>query len=143
MRDIIFRGKRVDRKNEWIYGGYCSKPETTYCTEEDYKRNIVNMTDWGLPDILTPYEVIPDTVGQYTRIKDRNGVKIFEGDIVAFPSRSNNEKYGVVKYSDENAKYYFEYNNICYNLDRWFSWFYGNMIEVVGNIYDNPELLRN
>ena len=72
MREILFRGKRKDNK-EWVEGFYFENFETCYIMSTKYQENL--MTKFI-------FEVIPETVGQYTGKEDKNGVKIFKDDIV-------------------------------------------------------------
>lgn len=121
MRDILFRGKRADN-GDWHEG-------------EDIMRNTIRGKvclakigeDW--------ISVDPKTVGQYTGLKDKNGKKIFEGDIVChdFGEKQIGNQYAIVKWSEKYAS--FQLNPI----DDWmFCKLYD--VKVVGNIYDNPEL---
>ena len=64
--------------------------------------------------------------------------KIFEGDIIDFSDRSDGDGYGVVRYDAEETIFEFEYDNFCEDLGRRY---WPENVEVVGNIYDNPELL--
>lgn len=123
MRDIEFRGKRTDN-SEWVYGyvycyGWTGEEET--CIVPNYAS--------------APYSIVvdPDTVGQYTGLADKNGTKIFEGDIVLL--KGDEEPYQVA--FDESCFQVYG-NSICYVMDS----FYDHDIEVIGNIYDSPELLE-
>ena len=155
MREILFRAKSKDWKcnsqqNEWIEGYYLSKKETTYCCKEDYERFPVetihciavdSMTDWGLPNKFLLYEIDPNTLCQYTGLTDKNGNKIWENDICSTDIR---RPYAIV-----------EFRNGCfmYNLNDGEKDYYDIMMpteplvdsdkytEVIGNIFDNPELL--
>ena len=142
MREILFRGKRTDN-GEWIYGNYCY---AELIDKSGYEDLIIEQPADG-----ETRRVIPKTVGQYIGLTDKNGTKIFEGDIVKADDYifvvkfgkcggvANVENYGYVGFYLEafsestrlSAKYGLR-DDICYFTD----------IEVIGNIHDNPELLK-
>lgn len=137
MRKIIFRGKRVDN-DEWYYG---------YLLQPNIISNVVS-GQLAYADLF----VDENTVGQYTGLKDKNGTKIFEGDIVKLVE--NNYKYewsAVVEFGNPNSYYSWGWQlkpitkNVEYNLDI-LCWIdmddVGVSCEVIGNIHDNPELLK-
>jgi uncharacterized phage protein (TIGR01671 family) len=120
MREILFRGKRKGNDN-WIDGGFC---EYRNFSGED----VYNIIHNGYSN-----EVIPETVGQYTGLTDKNGKKIFEGDICKHRSNYSGEYIiTVVTYTDGQFLSMAD-NNSGFNLSDKF--------EVIGNIHDNPELL--
>lgn len=123
MREILFRGKFG---NEWKYGFLSIEPQGLVIKEQ-YKNNTSNV-----------WHIDADTVGQYTNMLDKNGRKIFEGDIIDFLYRSDNDDYGIVQYDVDETEFGFEYDNIYRSLGN----FYPENIEVIGNIHDNPELLK-
>lgn len=155
MREILFRGKRADN-GEWVYGYYIRYGWTRQ--EKDY---IVP----SYASDLYAKEVIPETVGQYTGLTDKNGKKIFEGDILKFDDEIWSsyytscgteydswkiENYGVVGFDDDYAKYDFvkyKYNENSVEADLHenntieFADFVKDL-EVIGNAHDNPELLE-
>lgn len=139
MREILFRGKAINRNEgchrteyqngEWVYG------LVTRLYDEQFKNLPAEMTNTnGISGIEIDYK----TIGQYTGMHDKNGTKIFEGDIIDFSNRSDGDGYGVVKYDAYETEFGFEYDNIYRSLGRNF---YPENIEVVGNVYDNPELV--
>lgn len=124
MREILFRGKFG---NEWKYGFLSIEPKGLVI-KEPYKNESSNM-----------WHIDADTVGQYTGLTDKNGTKIFEGDIIDFLYRSGYDDYGIVQYDADETEFGFVYNSIYEGLGRHYR---SEDIEVIGNIFDNPELVR-
>lgn len=136
MRDILFRGKRKC-DGLWVKGTGIIH-QTDYYGEKVDRYFIVDGTTTEDNDIGIIYEVIPKTAGQYTGLQDKNGAKIFEGDIVKFlylnpcSDGFDDTNCGEVIYS-EDATFTVEGDYLLGEL---------NDLEVIGNIYDNPELLE-
>ena len=125
MREILFRGKRVNN-GEWFQGYPC------------HYGWIGKEKDYIIPDYasaLYTAEVDPETVGQYTGLTDKNGNKIFEGDIVW---DNYEEERGVVQWYNDMAKFIITYSTFTVDFDN----VYGEELQIVGNVYDNPELLE-
>ena len=123
-REILFRGKRLDN-GEWIEG--------------DLVHSIYEMHDTCVGKhgcTLGMHQVIPETVGQYTGLTDKNGTRIFEGDIISFFNGEDNTNYEIGWYKNQ----YIVSNNDDGNdtLDD----FVCEKSIVIGNIYDNPELME-
>lgn len=129
MREILFRG-RDKYTNEWFYG-FVEAPHTTVdgVVESYYFNSYVNGK--SCRKIISA-----DTLGQYTGLIDKNGKKIFEGDIVQGAWETIFAVYYDSNYLQYRAKVKENYTR---EID-----YYGNstQIEVIGNIYDNPELLK-
>lgn len=128
MREILFRGKRIDNC-EWIYGMPCA-------TEQS-----------GIYAIQTLYggifDIIPDTVGQYTDLTDKDGKKIFEGDIVCLDEdvkMTFNVYDGEVKYG--RGGFYIGDFGLLNSLNAIASYDWVLRGEVIGNIHDNPEFSK-
>ena len=136
MKEILFRGK-LKRDGEWVEGYYLKKEENKHY-----------MVDKQEPFYSTPYfyEVIPETVGQYTGLTDKNGKKIFEGDVVKkhsyidYDNYANSEEYiGVVAFSD--CAWTIETKKISHPIIIAISYTDDvKHFEIIGNIHDNPEL---
>lgn len=132
MREILFRGKRVDN-GEWVYGAYYGLCRmTNKAGDFGYAHLMRQSNDEPL------YRVDPETVGQFTGMYDRNGKKIFEGDIIAF--RSSESIYEVA-YDITDAKFIILLRNgkdsflRFYNISAYY-------FSVIANKWDNPELLE-
>lgn len=134
MRDILFRGKRLDN-GEWIYGLLTIEHfvnmgvdiEKAYCIKEIPKAPGVSYL-W--------VKVNPETIGQYTGLTDKNGKRIFEGDVVkygdtihttVFEQRNGTAYFGLV-YSAFETLPFGHYQDL-------------KQIEIIGNIHDNPEFI--
>ena len=134
MTEILFRGKRKDN-GKWIEGYLVKLGRESFSDPERYGicNKALPLGGSGVYYNLKIDEVIPETVGQYTGLTDKNGNKIFEGDIVEYK-----EVNGEIVYHDQEAMF-----AVCF--DTWltdFDHLYGKDVEIVGNIHDNPELLE-
>lgn len=132
MREILFRGKRTDN-GEWIRGSLCA----TIPSDEDF----YTISYFDFEGYYVEEKVIPKTVGQYTGLTDKNDKKIFEGDIVYCKSRLDNANMVVIfergqfrMVLSENYRSY-QTNSGFYDINCFDK-------EVIGNIHDNPELLK-
>ena len=138
MREILFRGKRCDN-GEWVQG--------YYIRAEHHWHNHGIHKDWitlgasangGWFALHNKYAVKAETVGQHTGLTDKNGKKIFEGDIV----RYMNKETMVVVWNKDSASFAIAYSALNFNYLATIS--SANIyLEVIGNIHDNPELLEN
>lgn len=145
MREILFRGKAINRENcyhrteykngEWVYG------LVTKLYDEKFENLPAEMTDInGISNIEIDYK----TICQYTGLNDKNGNKIFEGDIIRVKNLDWDCEY--------TAKVYYSSHTLCVNIcgqnydytsigfanDIWNE--ENSVVEVIGNIYDNPGL---
>ena len=84
--------------------------------------------------------VIPETVGQYTGLNDKNNVKIFDGDIVTVENPNiSDDEYGIVKFDNDGAMFIVEFDTFTVDFGNNID---GNRCEIIGNIFDNSELLK-
>lgn len=141
MRDIKFRGENISTVGggspikEWVYG--CLVIDESCENEYRYRIQPKEGGQFYAPP------VIPETIGQYTGINDKNGKEIYEGDIIAGTEHRGNTVYnnGIYKGTNEwdsEIKYKVEFNPPCLQRvlhDR-------NFCEVIGNIYQNADILN-
>lgn len=138
MREILFRGKRKNGY-DWVYGNYCG----VECSLESgcgIECFIIEAPRDG-----SSVKVDAETVGQYTGLTDKNDQKIFEGDICRFREWSKGDMCWI-------GKVHYEYQQFVISGDKnkecetpftlVMSRFIPENIEVIGNIYDNPELIE-
>lgn len=122
-RIIKFRGRRI-ANDEWVYGSLLRWPDgdCTILESKDGKNYV-----WKR-------EIEPNTVGQYTGLRDTDGREIYEGDIVR--TSVAKDAIGVVEWNNDQASFvvYMKGRTQCYPLSK--------SDKIIGNIHDNPELLR-
>ena len=133
MREILFRGKRMDN-GEWIEGDICNHDGV-----------ISYIGQHPLDGSMVCHDLDPSTVGQYTGLKDKHGKRIFEGDVCRFREWSNGEMCWVGKVHWEHQQFMISGgpNKECETMfELCMSRFIPENIEVIGNITDNPESLE-
>ena len=141
MREILFRGKRTDN-GDWVEGFIVSSRENTYPNGfEMINVDGINYDELDnyIPDFIS-YAVDPSTVCQYTGLKDKNGKRIFEGDI-AKVLQGKDKDIAYVGFENGAFMLYPKTGNI-YERTLWEYWYNDWDVEVIGNITDNPELLE-
>ena len=153
MREILFRGKRTDN-GEWIYGDLMQNVDCIKIREQEK----------DVKHIAKSFEIDLETVGQYTDLADKNGKRIFEGDIIRYtfdspddPTATENGlkvRTGRIFWSDWRASFAVTAGrnlSAALNNDvavyvrgrQVYEYVRGaNTVEVIGNIHDNPELLK-
>ena len=139
MREILFRGKRCDN-GEWVQGFYVR-------ADHHWHKNGIHK-DWiicgasangGWFALHNKYAVKAETVGQFTGLTDKNGKKIFEGDIIGYHAQGDIiVNFGVVCWDEEDARWAYQLNT----MKPGFYMHNPNTVEVIGNIHDNPKLLE-
>ena len=127
MRTIKFRGK-IKASGKWMYG------DITRLYEDEFMQ--IDISDW---------DVFPETIGQFTGVVDRNGVEIYEGDIIQTYDSKGKPILHEVYYLESEAR--FATKLIGYeNLNEGAltqKWINELDFEVIGNVFDNNELLQN
>lgn len=145
MREIKFRGKtkmamvdldilEIPHVNGWVYGNLITEGEIAFIVGgiEEWDNEYLAHSWWVMVD--------EDTIGQYTGLKDRYGTDIYEGDIV-----NCDECYGKIEWNEEYASFcllipYNDGNDVSFDEEMLYD--YADECRVIGNIYENPELLE-
>ena len=160
MREILFRGKQEEGR--WVEGVYFKHDTVKVCFSSDdpKPRHLIiqdGFCDWGFEPPIHCVDVDPATVGQFTGLTDKNGKRIFEGDIIQYSIEEDQAVFvGAVKFGEFNPD-----GGALLNTNVGFSvemvdqegkrtymrkdigfWVKFRQVEVIGNIHDNPKLLE-
>ena len=136
MREILFRAKTIEdtdhaNKGEWVHG-FIAEDQTG-----DFFNKIGAVGIWGKTYAGNNFFVAvdPETVGEYTGLQDKNGVKIFEGDILLVDTARGSEPHYQKRVVEWKTPYF---SGFVYDKAEYKPQYH----EVIGNIHDNPELLE-
>ena len=151
MREILFKAKRIDN-GEWVKGYY------TECNGKTFIGIDISIYSDIFEVFCTPvirwFEVDPKTLCQFTGLCDKNGKKIWESDIISyqrdnddcpFPNKDTKKRFGKVFYQGFRSTFAIgmgKNGSRSINDDLWKYVQNGNRVEVIGNQFDNPELLQ-
>jgi uncharacterized phage protein (TIGR01671 family) len=129
MRETLYRGKEI-KTGKWVYGGFHEhKPSITAIGKQPETEALIiadGDADWDLPVPIKAYAVEKKTVGEYTGLTDKDGVKIFEGDIVEYKTLRL-----LVRFAEEYG---------CFTVDDKFWISAHGEFRIIGNVHDTPEL---
>lgn len=143
MREIVFRGKSINN-GQWTEGNMIKNEDATFIVKPMQDSLLDYCLDCPVPfDTDCMHQVIPATVGQYTGLVDKNGNRIFEGDIIKHVVTSDTRWEAIVKWDNDGARFL---GFIIGNEPRimhvgMIDKNNKSVVAVIGNIYDNPELL--
>lgn len=129
-REILFRAKRKDN-SEWVEGNLIINERNE---NQKYIGYIFDERN-GVIEDFDIVEVVPDTLCQYTGLKDKNGRRIWENDILKLPDEDG---YFVCEWEEDTARFILNGDGLTVDFDNYWSY----QVEVVGNIFDNADLLE-
>ena len=121
MREILFKAKRKDN-GEWVEGDAIHEPIGMSIRHEKNGMSVRVPVD-------------PETLCQYTGLTDKNGKKIWENDILELPGEDG---YFVCEWQEDTARFVLNGEGLTVDFDNYWSY----EVEVIGNIFDNPDLLE-
>lgn len=137
-REILFRGKR-EKNNEWTYG-FLVRAENVITEEKETFIIDSEATYYGYGEFDIVTKVLPETVGQHTGLTDKNGIGIYEGDIVKTCYTCGENAVLAVKFSSVRGGWFpYACGDGCGCCEE--DTYLPEYTEVIGNIYDKPELL--
>lgn len=149
-REIKFRGKSK-KDGKWLYG-YLGESKVRILNTEYLEKvifnNVLSFNSDNYPFIVKDISVDPNTVGQYTGLKDKNGKEIYEGDIMFLSDRGSHKEevivehglYGWTFYNPKTSTFYSDGSHTYCAIEN-YRFMFGTGV-CIGNIHDNPELLN-